>query len=89
MKQRQIQIAELTPKLVREALKKGERLVVFDAGEPIALISGAAAELQRHRDYFVHYPHDPSECFNTCWRHDGSAEQDPAAPVEEPVLLEA
>lgn len=69
--QRQIQIGELTPKLVKDALKKGERVIVFDGGEPIALITGAAGELGRHKDFFVHYPHDPAECFNTCWRHDG------------------
>jgi len=88
MGQRQIQINELTPKLVREALKKGDRIVVFDGGEPIALVTGAAGELQRHKDYFVHYPHPAAECFNTCWRHNGSAEQD-QAPVEEPVPANA
>lgn len=79
MKQRQIQMAEITPKLVREALKKGERIIVFEGGEPVALVSGASAELARHRDFFVHYPHDASECFGTCWRHDGAAEKDGAA----------
>lgn len=72
-KQTKLQIGEVTPKLIKEAIKKGERIIVFDGGEPIALISGAAAELGRHKDFFVHYPHDPSECFNTCWRHDPAA----------------
>jgi antitoxin (DNA-binding transcriptional repressor) of toxin-antitoxin stability system len=89
MNQRQIQIGEITPKLLRDALKKGERLVVFDGGDPVALITGAAGELGRHKDYFVHYPHDPAECFNTCWRHDGSGEPDQAPAVEERVLTEA
>jgi antitoxin (DNA-binding transcriptional repressor) of toxin-antitoxin stability system len=91
MKQTKAQIGEVTPKLIQVAIKKGERLVVFDGGEPIALITGATAELGRHRDFFVHYPHDPSECFNTCWRHNGAAESEgaapsaEAAPVAEPV----
>jgi len=86
--QRQIQISELTAKLVKESLKKGERIIVFDGGEPIALITGAAAELGRHKDLFVHYPHDAAECFNTCWRHDGHAEaeaEQAAEAVPEPA----
>lgn len=73
-KQTRLQIGEVTPKAIQAALKKGEQIVVFDGGDPIALISGAAAELGRHKDFFVHYPHDPAECFGTCWRHNGSAE---------------
>ena len=93
MNQRQIQIGELTPKLVRDALKKGERIIVFDGGEAVALITGAAAELGRHRDFFVHYPHDPADCFNSCWRHNGGTEEDtqeqqaPAEPA--PDLIPA
>lgn len=79
MDESQIQVSEVTPKLIRAAIKRGERLMVFDGGEPIALITGAAAELGRRRDFFVHYPHDPSECYGTCWRHDGSAESEAAA----------
>lgn len=88
-KQSQIQIGEVTPKLIAAAIKKGERLIVFDKGEPIALITGAAAELGRHKDFFAHYPHDAAECFNTCWRHNGQADAEPAqADIETETAAE-
>lgn len=73
---RQIQADEITPGLVRDAIRRDERLIVFDGGEPIALITGSSAELGRRRDFFTHYPHDAAECFGTCWRHDGSAQSE-------------
>lgn len=87
MDQRQLQISEITPELIKEAVRDGERLMVFDGGEPLALITGSAAELGRHKDFFVHYPHDPAECFNTCWRHDPAVQAAAAAEAEADALV--
>jgi len=90
MTHRQVQVSEITPDLVRDAIRDDERLIVFDGGDPIALITGSAAELGRRKDFFKHYPHEADECFGTCWRHDGHAEQDEPGPDEaepEPVAV--
>lgn len=88
MTHRQVQVDEITPDLIREAVRGDERLIVFDGGEPIALITGSTAELGRRKDFFVHYPHEADECFGTCWRHDGHAEQEEEADaVGEPVAV--
>jgi antitoxin (DNA-binding transcriptional repressor) of toxin-antitoxin stability system len=89
MSEAQVQISEVTPELIRAAIKRGDRLMVFDGGEPIALITGAAAELGRRRDFFVHYPHEASECFGTCWRHDGRAEAEAVPAGSGPVPVPA
>jgi antitoxin (DNA-binding transcriptional repressor) of toxin-antitoxin stability system len=64
----------LTLAAVREALRNGDDIVLCDAGEPLVRLVSVAAEQKARKDFFTHYPHDPAECFNSCWRHDGSAE---------------
>lgn len=85
MTHRQVQADEITPDLVRDAIAHDERLIVFDGGEPIALVTGSTAELGRRRDFFVHYPHEADECFGTCWRHNGSAQAEEAATAPQPA----
>jgi len=74
---KQIQIAALTPKTVRDALKGADQdIVVFDGDEPLLRLVSIAAEMKHRKDFFLFYPHDAAECFHTCWSHDGSAERE-------------
>ncbi len=82
---KQVQITELTPKALLALIKKGENVVLFDGGEPVAQLLVSAAELARRKDFFKFYPHDPTECFGTCWRHDGKADAEQPAAEDNPV----
>lgn len=73
---KQLQLEELDAKAVRAALKSGEETVIVDGDRPLVKLVSVAAEMQARAAFFKHYPHDPGECFNTCWRHDGSAERE-------------
>lgn len=72
----------LTLAVVREALRNGDELVLCDDGEPLVKLMSVAAEQKARKDFFTYYPHDPAECFNSCWRHDGSAEAEAQGLVE-------
>lgn len=84
---KQIQISGPTLKAVRDALRSGDDVVIFDGDVPLGRLVPIDAELKRRKDFFTHYPHDASECFNTCWRHDGHAADDEPATEDtaEPV----
>lgn len=84
---KRIQIQSITPKNLRDALKSGDSdIVIVDGEEPLLRLVPVAAEIRRRGDFFVQYPHDPAECFGTCWRHNGPAEPEPAADAKEPAL---
>lgn len=77
----------LTLAAVRQALRDGDDVVLCDDGEPLVRLVSVAAEMRRRKDYFTHYPHDPAECFGSCWRHDESAEAEAAAAGQGPDAL--
>lgn len=84
---KRIQIQAITPKVLREALKSSDGdIVIVDGEEPLLRLVSVAAEIRRRGDFFVQYPHDPAECFGTCWRHNGAAEADAPADAKEPAL---
>ncbi len=64
-----VQVAALTRKMVESAARDGEPIVVFDGDTPLSRITPMAGEMQANAPYFTHFPHDPSACFYTCWRH--------------------
>jgi hypothetical protein len=85
---KRLQLASLNAKAVRDALKgKDGDVVIFDGDEPLVRLVSVAAEMQRRHDYLTHYPHDPNECFYTCWRHNG-ADGEPAAADQAPPPVE-
>jgi antitoxin (DNA-binding transcriptional repressor) of toxin-antitoxin stability system len=82
---KQIELSDrkhLTLAVVREALRNGDELVLCDDGEPLVKLMSVAAEQKARKDFFTYYPHDPAECFNSCWRHNGSAEAEAQGLVE-------
>lgn len=70
---KQMQVSEANAKTLRAAVKEGENVQLFDGGEPVAQLVISAAELKRRGDFLRLFPHDPADCFGTCWRHDGKA----------------
>jgi hypothetical protein len=88
---KRIQLSSVTAKVLRDALKSGdEDIVIVDGDEPLVRLVSVAVELKARGNFFSHYPHDAAACFSTCWRHNGSGEQDAepdeASSIEQPAL---
>lgn len=64
-----VQLAKVTPKLIRDAMEAAVEVTVFDGADMVATIVPASAVAAGRQDYLLQYPHDPKECLNTCWRH--------------------
>jgi hypothetical protein len=82
---KQVQLSSVTPKSIRDALKSGDDVVLFDGDTPLVRLVSIAAEMKQRQDYFKFYPHPATECFGTCWRHDGheiTAADAATAPAE-------
>ena len=81
-----MQAAQLTVKALRGALDGGDDVVLYDGEQPLGRVVSIAAEIKRRGEFFAHYPHDPAECANTCWRHDPAIQ---AAAQEADALVGA
>lgn len=77
-----MQATGLSVKALRAALEDGDDVVLYDGDEPLGRLVSIAAEIKRRGEFFVHYPHDPAECANTCWRHDPAVQAAAAAEAE-------
>lgn len=67
---------------IRKAVGDGEEFVLFDGDVPLHRCVPVAKALEKSAAFFVHQPHDPSECLNTCWRHDPKVQAEAAAQTE-------
>lgn len=54
---------------LRKAVKDGEEFVLFDGDEPLYVATPVGQALEKSKNHVLYYPHDPSECLYTCWRH--------------------
>jgi hypothetical protein len=81
---KQLQISALSPKTVRDALKGADKdIVIYDGEEPLVRLVSVSSEMKRRADFLLHFPHEAIECFNSCWRHNGSAEQEQSEQPEQ------
>lgn len=78
---KKLQIDGLTAKTLRAAIESFDEILIHDGDDVIAHVQPARVKLERLSSYFMHYPHAASECWGTCWRHDGHAEAE-QAPAE-------
>ena len=70
---------------LRKAVKDDEEFVLFDGEEPLFQCVPVARVLEKAKHYLTHFPHEPAECLNTCWRHDPKVQ----AEAEAEALAEA
>ena len=66
---RTAQAADVDRPLILAAARDAGTVVIYDNGEPVARIVPVSAGLADQHQFFVHYPHDVSECLHSCWRH--------------------
>lgn len=73
-----VQADKVTAAVIRRAAADAAEVVIYDGDEPVARLVPVSIELAAKEAYFVHHPHDPSECLYTCWRHPRQPQMVPA-----------
>ncbi len=55
-----------------EVLSREETTLLTMDERPFATVLPIAVEIDKKEKYLLHFSHDPTECYYTCWRHDRS-----------------